>query len=120
MNKINRTDDEIIVDIRTAGMSFLAFNVEGVIRNILSLESTTFKMQYIEKCFNNQLKFSDSTINGTTTRVNAARRIVKSGKTMLALDIINKTNSVKTEVGISVCELILKILKGEVKLPELG
>ncbi|TSI10769.1 hypothetical protein [Lysinibacillus sp. BW-2-10] len=75
-----RIDSKIDRAIRSAGKSFLAYNLGELLNRIDELNDKNRKKKVIESLYLNQQGFYDKDISGTNIRVNTALKIISSNK----------------------------------------
>ena len=75
-----RIDLKIDRLIRSAGKSFLAYNLGELLNRIDELNDKNRKKKVIESLNLNQQGFYDKEISGTTIRVNSALKIINANK----------------------------------------
>ncbi len=120
MEKVVRTDAEILRDIRSAGLSFVGYYMEDLLLRTSELEDKERKKALIEEYYQNQIVTKDSKIGGTTTRVNSVIRIIKADKVVNVLKYIDGSNSQVSEVSVKKAkETLTKIQNGVIVLPKL-
>lgn len=120
MERENRTEKQIINDIRAAGKSFLGMRMGDLLNRINELEKPELKKKLIEEYYENQAGTFDSKIGGTTTRVNSAIRIIKADRVVEVLEQIDESDKrVKEEAVIEAKKTLDNIRNGKLKLPVL-
>lgn len=119
MFRKNMSIEMVDEKINSAGKSFLAFRMEDLLRRIGELDNRTLKKELIEEYYNNQIGAYDSDNSGTTTRVNAAIRIIKADKVLYALKKIAYSAKTNSTAIARAKQVIRKIECGELTLPHL-
>ena len=106
-----KIDSKIDRAIRSAGKSFLAYNLGELINRIDELNDKNRKKNVIEDIFLNQQGFYDKDIGGTNTRVSSALKIINSNKVEDVLHVLlYESDKLDTEAKSKV-EQTLKIIK---------
>jgi hypothetical protein len=84
----DRIDSKIDRAIRSAGKSFLAYNLGELINRSNELNDKNRKKKFIESLYLNQKGFYDKDISGTNTRVSSALKIINANKVEDVLNIL--------------------------------
>ncbi len=120
MKKIPRNIAKIDADIRTAGKAFLGMRLSDMLKRVNELDNQSKRADLIYEYYTNQQGTYDREIEGTSTRVNAAIRIIKADKVLYALESIVSSNSRVLPKAVSNAkDTIKKISTGEIELPML-
>lgn len=120
MKKKSRSLDKIKDDIKSAGKSFLGLKMADLLVRSKELEDRVSKRKLIEEYHSHQYGYYDKGIGGTSTRVNAAIRIISAEKVVYALGQIDGSDSrVLPEAVTKAKDTIRKINSEELRLPNL-
>ncbi len=118
MNYKARSISQIKADIKSAGKSFISFNIEDMLSRLPELDDKVKKEHLIEEYYENQTGFYDKEIGGTRTRVNSVIRIIRANQVQYTLEEIIENDSRVDPKAIKVVQTLLsKIGNGEFTLP---
>ncbi len=120
MVKKQRTLEKIRDDVRSAGQGFIGFYMEDLIKRVDELENQDSKKKLIEEYFKNQVVTKDTKIGGTTTRVNAVKRIIEADEIVYVLKLIDGSDKRVAQTAVEKAkDTLYKIEQGLLELPEL-